>query len=140
MLVAATAIGSTTLMVESTGFIGITAQLMEPLSRGRHIVSCYYALGMSQFGWWIDGTSELAFEPLGPSVGRTGAHPDDYLQDMSQVGLDVAGSRDVRDVPVNAATVALAERVTGTSIHPEMFHSNTFKLGLVHAATPKDEQ
>lgn len=86
MLVAATAIGATTLMVESNGFIGVAPKHMEPLSRGRQIVSCYYALGLSQFWWWIDGTLELHFEPLCPGVGRTGAHPDDHLQDMSEVG------------------------------------------------------
>ena len=135
-LVAATAIGSTTLMVESTGFIGVTAEHMEPLSRGRQIVSCYYALGLSQFWWWSNGTLELHFEPLAPGVGRTGTHPDNYLQDMSEVGLDVTDSRDVREIPFNAATLALAERVTGTPIHPEMFHSNPFQLGLVQNATP----
>ncbi|WP_425451235.1 DUF6461 domain-containing protein [Williamsia limnetica] len=65
---------------------------------------------------------------------RTGAHPDDYLQDMSEAGLDLTHSRDVRDVPVNAATLALAERATETPLHPEVFHSNTFTLGLVQAS------
>lgn len=134
LLVAATAIGSTTLMVECTGFIGATAQLMAPLSRGRQVVSCYYALGLSQFWWWIDGTLELHFEPLAPGIARTGAHPDDYLQDIGEVGLDLTHSRDVRNVPVNAATLALAERATGTPAHPEMFRSNSFTLGLVQAA------
>lgn len=134
MLVAATAIDNTTLLVESTGFIGVTSQRMEPLSRGRQVVSCYYAVGLSQFWWWIDGTLELHFEPLGPGAGRTGAHPDHHLQDMSEVGLDITMTRDVRDVPINEATLALAERVTGTSVHPDLFHSNKFILGLVQAA------
>ena len=134
MLVAATAIGTTTLLVESTGFIGVTSKHMKPMSRGRQVVSCYYALGLSQFWWWIDGTLELQFEPLGPGAGRTGAHPDDHLQDMSEVGLDITMTRDVRDVPINEATLALAERVAGTPVRPEMFHSNEFILGLVQAA------
>lgn len=137
MLVAATAIGSTTVMVESTGFTGITSAHMEPLSRGRQIVACYYALGISEFSWWNDGTLELRFEPPMPGANRTGAHPDRYLEDLSAADLDITNSRDVREVPFNSAALALAERVTGTPLHPEMFHSNMFQLGLVQAAVPK---
>jgi hypothetical protein len=127
MLVAVTAVGSATLMAESNGFIGVTPERMAPLSRGRQIVSCYYALGRSQFSWWIDGTLELQFEPLFPGIDRTGAHANSYLEHMSEVGLDVGMTRDVRDVPLNEATLALAERVTGVCIVPEVFDRSMFR-------------
>lgn len=130
LFVAATALGDWTLMVEYNGYLGITEEAMLPVSRGRTVVSHFRNVNaVDHFNWYQDGTTRLHFEPLFPSH-RDGTHPDELLTAMREAGFDLSEEED-RDFRAHTeAAFALAHRITGQLLTPQLFAAAEFVCGL----------
>ena len=129
---AATLPSGWTLMVEDNGFVGVTNSVMERVATGRQIVAHYRNVNaVDRFTWWRDGVVQLSFEPLFAS-DRDGESPDVLLETMREVGFQVDDSdTDVADVKHTEAAFALAERITGVVLTPDVLDNATFALGRV---------
>ncbi|MEU8969921.1 DUF6461 domain-containing protein [Streptomyces monashensis] len=133
LLVGVAAVGDWTLMVEYNGFVG-GRDVMLPVHPGRTVVSHFRNVNaVDHFSWWQDGDLRLHFEPLFPTQ-RDGSHPDELLKEMEQAGFDL-NEGDDRDFRRHTeAAFALAERVTGVRLTPELFEELEFTCGLVTLA------
>ncbi|MFF5480610.1 DUF6461 domain-containing protein [Streptomyces sp. NPDC012935] len=133
LFVGATALGDWSLMVEFNGYLGVTNEAMIPLSRGRRVVSHFLNVNaVDHFCWYEDGELRLHFEPLF-AYHRDGTHPDELLDAMRESGFDLVEheedeERDYDDL--TGASFALAHRITGIRLTPELFASAEFICGV----------
>lgn len=120
------------LMVEYNGYLGVTDKAMLPVSRGRSVVSHFLNVNaVDRFTWYQDGTVRLHFEPLF-AYHRDGSHPDALLTEMREAGFDLSDDQD-EDPDYEGhteAAFALAHRITGIRLTPELFASAEFVCGL----------
>ncbi|MFI2201225.1 DUF6461 domain-containing protein [Streptomyces sp. NPDC020192] len=131
LLVGVAAVGDWTLMVEYNGYVGTRDEVIRPLSRGRTVVSHFRNVNaVDRFSWWQDGDQRLHFEPLFPSQ-RHGSHPDELLKEMEQAGFDLSEDDDRDFRRHTEAAFALAQRITGVQLTPELFEELEFTCGLV---------
>jgi Family of unknown function (DUF6461) len=104
--------------VEANGFQGWRPEVLRALSRGGQAVSVLDNSMEAYFSYAADGRLLVQFELLVPRR-RWGSRPDLLLAQMRAVGLDPD-----RDQPPggerNTAALALAERVTGVHLDPEV--------------------
>ncbi|MFD7326263.1 DUF6461 domain-containing protein [Streptomyces sp. NPDC059875] len=133
LLVGTASLGSWSLMVEYNGYLGVTDGAMLPVSRGRTVVSHFRNVNaVDHFCWYEDGATRLHFEPLF-AYHRDGSHPDELLTEMRESGFDLSDDDD-RDFDGHTeAAFALAHRITGVRLTPELFASAEFICGLAPA-------
>jgi hypothetical protein len=130
MFVGVTAVGDWSLMVEYNGYLGIRDKAMLPVSRGRRVVSHFRNVNaVDHFYWFEDGDTRLHFEPLFP-YARDGSHPDELLAEMRESGFDLSDADDRDHTDHTEAAFALAHRITGIRLTPELFASAEFVCGL----------
>jgi uncharacterized protein DUF6461 len=112
-----------TLLVEWNGFLGVTQEVIRPLSAGTRVVShCRNVDAEDRFCWMEDGDLRLRFEPLFP-YHRDGSDPDVLLEVMEQVGFDLRDIED-RDFELHTeAAFALAEHLTGVKLTQKLLDS-----------------
>jgi hypothetical protein len=131
LFVGITSVGDWSLMVEYNGFLGVGIETMLPVSRGRTVVSHYRNINaVDHFYWHEDGVTRLHFEPLFPHH-RDGSHPDELLADIRESGFDLSTEDDRSFDGHTEAAFALAERITGVRLTPELFASAEFVCGRV---------
>jgi hypothetical protein len=130
LLVGATAVGDWTLTVEPNGHLGVTDQLIRPLSRGTRLVSHFRNINAVDHFYWVeDGDLRLHFEPLFAHA-RDGSDPDGLTDVMRQVGFDLGDDQD-RDRELHTeAAFALTEHLTGVRLTPSLLESAGFLCGL----------
>ncbi|MDJ1133206.1 DUF6461 domain-containing protein [Streptomyces iconiensis] len=129
--VAIAPVGDWSLMVEYNGCVGIDGTMMLPISRGRVAVSHFLNINaVDYFSWYEDGAVRLTFAPLFPHH-RDGSHPDELLTAMRESGFDLSGGEDASFDGHTEAAFALAERITGVHLTPELFDSAEFVCGRV---------
>ncbi|MET7570508.1 DUF6461 domain-containing protein [Streptomyces sp. NPDC005492] len=125
------AVGDWPLMVEYNGYLGVTDAAMLPISRGRTVVSHFRNINaVDHFNWYEDGDARLHFEPLFPYY-RDGSHADELLAEMRESGFDLSADDDRDYQRHTEAAFALAHRLTGIRLTPELFASLEFTGGLV---------
>jgi hypothetical protein len=130
LFVGVTAVGDWSLMVEFNGFLGVTPKAMLPVSRGRGVVSHFRNINaVDHFYWFEDGDTRLHFEPLFP-YHRDGSHADELLTEMRESGFDLRDTRDRDYAAHTKAAFALAHRLTGIRLTPELFESAEFTCGI----------
>ena len=131
--VGATRVGDWSLMVEFNGYLGVMNGAMIPLSRGRTVVSHFLNVNaVDDFCWYEDGSLRLHFQPLF-AYERHGTHPDELLEHMRESGFDLIehDEDDERDYEgLTGASFALAHRITGIRLTPELFESAEFTCGI----------
>ncbi|MFF7563535.1 DUF6461 domain-containing protein [Streptomyces pseudovenezuelae] len=124
------------LMVEFNGYLGVTDELMRPLSRGRRVVSHFLNVNaVDRFRWYEDGDLRLGFQPLFADE-RYGSRPDELLAEMRESGFDLTerdedGDYDDYYESLTGASFALAHRLTGIRVTPELFATAGFLCGVV---------
>jgi hypothetical protein len=121
--------GDWTLAVEVNGHLGVTPPVVVPVSAGTRLVSHRYNGGnaFGSFYWIEDRDVRLHFEPLF-ACDRDGSTPDALLEDMKQIGFDLA--EDPEDIgPTTTAAFALAERLTGVRVTAAMLDDAVFLCG-----------
>ncbi|MEU9168314.1 DUF6461 domain-containing protein [Streptomyces sp. NPDC048420] len=131
----AAATGRWTLMVEFNGYLGVTDAAMLPVSRGRRVVSHFLNVNaVDRFCWYEDGDLRLHFQPLFADE-RHGSRPDELLDAMRESGFDLAerdedGDHDAYYAALTGASFALAHRLTGIRLTPELFATAEFLCGV----------
>ncbi|WP_369206199.1 DUF6461 domain-containing protein [Streptomyces sp. PU-14G] len=124
-------VGDWSLMVEYNGYLGVDDTRMLPVSRGRTVVSHFRNINaVDHFSWYEDGVTRLHFEPLFPRR-RDGSHPDELLTAMRESGFDLSEGDDASFDGHTEAAFALAERITGVRLTPELFASAEFVCARV---------
>jgi hypothetical protein len=124
--------GSWALGVEINGFLGVSEELIVPLSMDTTVVSHYESqAGPNRFYWLQDGDILLHFLPLDPAE-REGSAPDAAIDAMREVGFDLAEDSDSIGIST-AAAFALAERLTGVRVTAEMLEQATYTCGIAPA-------
>jgi Family of unknown function (DUF6461) len=121
--------GDWTLALEVNGHLGVTSEMVIPVSAGTRLVSHRYnwGNGLGEFCWIENGEVRLEFEPLF-AFSREGSTPDALLDDMKQIGFSLdENSQDVG--PTTAAALALAERLTGVQVTKSMLDDAVFLCG-----------
>ncbi|TDC38340.1 hypothetical protein E1281_39200 [Actinomadura sp. KC345] len=137
-LIAATTVpadqGEWLLGLEVNGFLGTVPHLVEPLSRGTRLVAHFCNVNAHDlFLWYEDGEVRTSFEPLFPT-GLDGSTPNDLVELMAEVGFDLHEEDDEYEPDFSMTTeaaFALAERLTGVRLTPELLDRTTFVTGLV---------
>lgn len=130
-MVGVTGIGAGwTLIAEVNGYVGVTTELIAPVSAGRTVVSHFRNVNaVYRFNWWRDGQLLTDLDLLFPTE-RFGTSPDALTADIAGVGVPLE-SDDVSSIDLSAAGFALAERVTHVSCTPELFERSEFSVALV---------
>ncbi|MDQ0603196.1 hypothetical protein QF037_007541 [Streptomyces canus] len=130
LFVGAATLDGWALMVEFNGYLGVTPEAMLPVSRGRRAVSHFRNVNaVDHFYWFEDGDIRLHFEPLFP-YARDGSRPDGLLAEMRESGFDLRDADDRDFGPHTEASFALAHRLTGVRLTPELFASAEFRCGI----------
>jgi hypothetical protein len=117
-----------TMGVEVNGFLGVTPELIAPLSAGTRAVSHFSNLSASRFCWAEDAQVRLSFETLFPGW-REGDTPDALLDDMREAGFDLSDDGDNTGHP-NESAFALAERLTGVRVTAELLERASYSCGI----------
>lgn len=136
--------GEWVLGLEINGLLGTLPHLLAPLSTGTRLVSHFCTINAhddrfqwdDQFHWYEDGTLRTFFEPLFPTE-RSGSTPDELVAPMREVGFSLREEEDLSDAPTTEAAFALAERLTGVHLTPDLLTDTTFTVGLVPQKTTK---
>lgn len=134
LFVAVTAVGEGgggdwTLAVEPNGYLGVTEEVVIPLSRGTTVVSHFRNVNaVDRFSWVEDGDVRLSLEPLFPE-NRYGRDADRLVEVMQRVGFVFDEDED-DDLHPGEAAFALAEHLTGVRLTPQLLESATFSCGV----------
>ena len=124
--------GGWALAFEFNGYLGVTEELIVPLSAGTRVVSHYSSVaGPDQFYWIEDRDIRLHFDPVEPAY-RDGSTPDAVADVMREVGFDLREDGDNTE-HCTAAALALAEHLTGVRLTPELLEASTYTCGIVPA-------
>jgi hypothetical protein len=117
-----------TLALEVNGFLGVTSELVIPVSAGTRLVSHYSSgNGLGEFCWIENGDIRLEFKPVF-AFRREGSTPDALLDDMEQIGFSL--DENGEDVgPTTTAALALADRLTGVRVTGTMLGDAVFLCG-----------
>lgn len=125
--------GEWALGVEFNGFLGVTEELIVPLSAGTRLVSHYRNVEALGHFYWLEAEDiRLDFEPLFAS-DRAGSTPDALVDVMCEVGFDL--SDDGGNMQPTEAAFALAEYLTGVRVTPELLEQATYTCGVVTVPT-----
>ncbi|MEU6144862.1 DUF6461 domain-containing protein [Streptomyces sp. NPDC047081] len=134
LFVGCAVVGNWSLMAEFNGYLGVTNAVMLPVSRGRTVVSHFLNVNaVDHFCWYENGELRLDFEPLFAHE-RYGSRPDELLAEMRESGFDLTEREEYDDEYYEAltgASFALAHRITGIRLTPELFASAEFTCGTV---------
>ncbi|MBG0824896.1 hypothetical protein HS048_29800 [Planomonospora sp. ID91781] len=136
----AVAVGDWVLMVEANGGLGVTEEIIMPLSAGTRLVSHFYleVKGMDYFHWiddgrirfeflfqegyshWVeDGKMQLEFPHL---EGYSEEMPDELAETIERMSAAE---------PHEGPAFMLAERLTGITMTPQLLEESTYLCGGV---------
>lgn len=121
------------LIVEPNGFMGVTPEIIKPLSAGTRLVSHFRNVNAVKYFYWVaDGQIQLMFEPPF-AADRYGSDPDGAVEAMRQAGFDLKASVQgdghavADDVAVRSGAVfALAENLTGIKLTAQLLEESTY--------------
>lgn len=120
-----------TLIAEVNGYLGVTAELIAPVSACRTVVSHFRNVNaVYRFNWWRDGQLLTDLDLLFPAE-RFGTEPDALVEHLQEVGIPLGSNDDASSVDLSAAAFALAERITGVACTPELFERAAFTVATV---------
>jgi len=129
-LVAMTAVGAWTLLIEPNGYLGVSEDRALPASAGASWVSHFVNInGVGTFLWAEDQVLRLSFDPLFPEV-RWGTAPDELLDVIQRIGFHFGEDAPETDLSAPAA-FALAEHLTGVAITPELLEVTPFTCATI---------
>lgn len=118
------------LVVEDNGTLGISDEVLGPLSAKTTVVAHYRAAdGHGRLLVLTDGGVDLQFDPLA-SAKRTGRRAAELSPVIASVGFTGTGD----PVTCTAAAFALTERLTGIAVTRELLEEKTYLL----STAPRD--
>lgn len=141
----AVAVGDWVLLVEANGGLGVTEEIIMPLSAGTRLVSHFYldVDGMDYFYWIDDGKIRFEFAHqegyshwiedgkirfmFRPHESYSEEMPDELAETMERIDSVYPPLTDPREGP----TFLLAERLTGITMTPQLLEESTYLCGFV---------
>lgn len=97
------------LVLEPNGYVGVTPEIIAPLSRRRRLVSHFRNVNaVDHFYWYDDGALRVHFEPLFPTV-RDGTEAQTLHPTLVDVGFELTDDPDHSPKHHTQAAFALAE-------------------------------
>ncbi|GIH69846.1 DUF6461 domain-containing protein [Sphaerimonospora thailandensis] len=141
----AVSVGDWVLIVETNGGLGVTEEIILPLSEGTRLVSHFYleVKGMDYFYWIEDGKIRFEFaHQEGYShwiedgkIQRFFPHMENYSEEMPD---ELAETMERIDSPIyphsephEGPSFLLAERLTGITMTPQLLEESTYLCGGV---------
>ncbi|WP_231509534.1 DUF6461 domain-containing protein [Streptosporangium roseum] len=139
----AVSVGDWVLMVEANGLLGVTEEIIMPLSAGTRLVSHFYleVKSMDHFYWIDDGKIRFEFmrdegyshwiedgkiqREFPQQEGYSEEMPDELAETMERI--DVYPHSDPHEGPA----FLMAERLTGVTMTPELLEKSTYLCGGV---------
>lgn len=131
LFVGVASVGEYTLMFEDNGYVGVTQQLMAPVSsEGVTVVAHYRNVNaVTRFLWLRSGVVELDFEPMFASR-RDGAQRSQVDDRLLSAGFDIAP--DGSNVEhLGQSIFALGEAVSGFKVTPAVLDELVYAGGIV---------
>ncbi|MEU8508721.1 DUF6461 domain-containing protein [Streptomyces brevispora] len=129
-LVAMTAVGAWTLLIEPNGYLGVTEERALPASTGTNWISHFTNVNaVGAFLWAEDQVLRLWFDPMFPN-DRWGSTPDGLRDVMERIGFPLEEEAPETDLSSPAA-FALAEELTGVAVTPALLRDTTFTCATV---------
>ncbi|GAA2308052.1 hypothetical protein GCM10010149_67620 [Nonomuraea roseoviolacea subsp. roseoviolacea] len=141
----AVAVADWVLLVEAYGGLGVTEEIIMPLSAGTRLVSHFYldADGMDYFYWIDDGKIrfEFAYQEGYSHWIKDGKirfmfrHHESYSEEMPDELAEILERIDSPVYPVadlhEGPAFLLAERLTGITMTPRLLEESTYLCGVV---------
>ena len=135
LLVGLLQIDSWTAMYEVNGYVGITRQIVIPMSTGRRIVSHHYSDGnlSHSFKLYMDGRLAASVDP-GIGIADLWAADPDMLSTLTSLMQEVGFDQTPEEDPVDgqqharAAAFALSDRFTGVQLEPRTIADTAFSV------------
>jgi hypothetical protein len=135
LLVGLLQIDSWTAMYEVNGFVGITPQIVMPMSKGRRIVSHHYSDGnlSHSFNLYENGRFTARVDP-GIGIADLWAANPDMLSTLTSLMQEIGFDQAPHDDPVDghlhdrAAAFALTDRLAGVQLEPRTIAGATFSV------------
>lgn len=129
--------GGWSLGLEINGYLGVTPEVIVPLSAGTRVVAHYLNSAVDRFYYLDDRDIRLYFEPLFPAE-RDGSQADALVGAMRKAGFQLGddedlGVGDAEDDLPTAASFALAETLTGVRLTAELLEDSSYLWGVVPA-------
>ncbi|MBB4919205.1 DUF6461 domain-containing protein [Streptosporangium saharense] len=136
----AVAVGDWALLVEANGLLGVTEEIIMPLSAGTRLVSHFYldVDGMDYFHWIDDGRIRFAYVyqegyshgikdgriqfMFGPHESYSEETPDELAEILERIDSPVYPIID----PHQGPAFLLAERLTGITMTPRLLEESTY--------------
>ncbi len=113
------------IMVEINGYAGVSDGVMQPVSVGREVVAHFSNVNAyDRFLWWKDGEVLLDWEP---GIAHFVRSPSAEIRAMiveSGIPLDDADRADFAWSHLRPRVFALAERLSGTRVTPELLEAD----------------
>jgi hypothetical protein len=132
LLVAATKVDGWALLAESGGFVGNLQEKQRSLSDGTRVVTVFYNIGVAHHFCWVeDGRPRLEFEFPWEAEGRDA---QELAETMREAGFVLDRDGKHGHELMTEAGFALAERLTGVRLTPELLESAHFTSGVVQDA------
>ncbi|WP_173914995.1 DUF6461 domain-containing protein [Streptomyces barkulensis] len=129
-LVAMTAVGAWTLLVEPDGYLGVTEERALPASAGTSWISHFVNInGVGTFLWAENQVLRLCFDLMFPD-DRWGTTPDELLDVLQRIGFHFGEETPETD-PSSLAAFALAEHLADVAITPGLLTETTFACATV---------
>ncbi|MEV4251409.1 DUF6461 domain-containing protein [Streptosporangium canum] len=141
----AVAVGDWVLLVEANGSLGVTDEIIMPLSAGTRLVSHFYLdiKCMDYFHWIEDGKTRFDYlhqdgyshwikngkiQPEFPhQEGYSEEMPDELAETMKRIDSVYPEFTDPHEGPA----FLLAERLTGITMTPQLLEESTYLCGVV---------
>lgn len=122
--------GDWTLVLLFDGGTGTPSRCLEALSAGGRAVvhSSNGGKPIDWFHWYEDGELRTTFEW---PTARDGSDPDALVTEMREVGFNLSEDDTDTAVDTKAATLALAERLTGVRVTEHLLRGAEYRLGQV---------
>ncbi|MFC7647430.1 DUF6461 domain-containing protein [Streptosporangium lutulentum] len=145
MFFGVTAVGDWVLIVEVLGGLGVTEEIIVPLSAGTRLVSQYYLdiKDMDYFHWLEDGKTRFDYlNQDGYShwikngkIQREFPHQDGYSEEMPDELAETMKRIDSvyppHTYPNEGLAFLLTERLTGITMTPQLLEESTYLCGSV---------
>ncbi|MFD8562959.1 DUF6461 domain-containing protein [Streptosporangium canum] len=126
MFFGAVAVGDWVLLVEANGGLGVTEEIIVPLSAGTRLVSHFYLdiKDMDYFHWIKNGKIQPEFPH---QEGYSEEMPDELAQTMEWID----SLYPPHTYPNEGPAFLLAERLTGITMTPQLLGEATYLCGVV---------
>ncbi|MGW0810449.1 DUF6461 domain-containing protein [Nonomuraea sp. NPDC002799] len=124
MFLGATAVGDWVFMVEPNGLLGISDEIILPLSAGTRLVSHFLNIKGNEYFYWVeDGTVRFSFLA---DEGYAEEVPEELLETVERISSHYGGAE-----PHDGPAFLLAERLTGITLTPQLLEESIYLSGAV---------